>query len=35
MLNFIIGRNNSGKTEKIRALIAERASATSWSYSPL
>ena len=26
MLNFIIGRNNSGKTEKIRALIAERAS---------
>lgn len=26
MLNFILGRNNSGKTEKIRTLIAERAS---------
>lgn len=26
MLNFIIGRNNSGKTQKIRGLIAERAS---------
>lgn len=33
MLNFIIGRNNSGKTEKIRALIAERASENKKVYT--